>query len=74
MITSNLIKEINVRKKIKWIRIKIIINLWKRSYRKSTTTKNIDSQQNRENDDLVDTDIDLDTYTVVEDTTEIKKL
>ena len=36
--------------------------------------KSIDRQQNRENDDLVDTDIDLDTYTVVEDTTEIKKL
>ena len=33
--------------------------------------KRVDSQQNRENGDLVDTDIELDTNTVVEDTTEI---
>ena len=34
--------------------------------------KRIDNQQSSENDDLVDTDIELDTYTSVEDTTEIK--
>ena len=33
--------------------------------------KRIGNQQNRENDDLVYTEIDLDTDTIVEDTTEI---
>ena len=33
--------------------------------------KRIYIQQNRENDDLADTDIDLEKNTVVEDTTEI---
>ena len=33
--------------------------------------KSIDSQQNRENDDLVDTDIELDSNTELENTTEI---
>ena len=51
--------------------IRRIRNRWKRLDKNPESLKSIDSQQSRENDDLVDTDIDLEKNSVVEDSTEI---